>query len=148
VQRLNEMIGAEIGVSRWFEISQRRIDDFAEVTEDKQFIYVDPIAAKATAFGGTIAHGFLTLSMLSAIAYDALPEIEGLATSVNYGFDKVRFLAPVHAGQRIRGRFKLVGLTLRGPNEWQMLNNVEIEIDGGDKPALVAEWLSILALAA
>jgi acyl dehydratase len=87
------------GVSRWFEISQARIDAFAEVTEDRQFIHVDPVAAKATPFGGTVAHGFLTWSMLSAIAYDALPRVEGLAMGVNYGFDKVRFVAPVRSGR-------------------------------------------------
>ena len=107
IAQLQAKIGTETGVSRWFEISQARIDAFAEVTEDRQFIHVDPVAAKATPFGGTVAHGFLTLSMLSAIAYDALPRVEGLAMGVNYGFDKVRFVAPVRAGARIRGRFKL-----------------------------------------
>jgi acyl dehydratase len=95
IAQLQAKIGTETGVSRWFEISQARIDAFAEVTEDRQFIHVDPVAAKATPFGGTVAHGFLTMSMLSAIAYDALPRVEGLAMGVNYGFDKVRFVAPV-----------------------------------------------------
>ena len=93
-------------MSRWFLIDQKRIDAFADATEDWQFIHVDPEAAKATPFGSTIAHGFLTLSMLSAIAYDALPRVSGLAMGVNYGFDKVRFVAPVRAGRRIRGRFR------------------------------------------
>jgi acyl dehydratase len=144
--RLQAKIGAETGVSRWFEISQARIDAFAEVTEDRQFIHVDPDAAKATPFGGTVAHGFLTLSMLSAIAYDALPRVEGLAMGVNYGFDKVRFVAPVRAGARIRGRFKLEALTRRSLSELQAINAVTVEIEGSDKPALVVQWLSLYVL--
>jgi acyl dehydratase len=146
IARLQAKIGAETGVSRWFEITQARIDAFAEVTEDRQFIHVDPVAAKATPFGGAIAHGFLTLSMLSAIAYDALPRLEGLAMGVNYGFDKVRFVAPVRAGARIRGRFKLEALTRRSPTELQAVNAVTVEIEGADKPALVAQWLSLYVL--
>jgi len=146
IEHLQAKIGAETGVSRWFEISQARIDAFAEVTEDRQFIHVDPVAAKATPFGGAIAHGFLTLSMLSAIAYDALPRVEGLAMGVNYGFDKVRFVAPVHAGARIRGRFKLEALTRRSLSELQAINAVTVEIEGSDKPALVAQWLSLYVL--
>ena len=146
IAQLQEKIGAETGVSRWFEISQARIDAFAKVTEDEQFIHVDPVAAKATPFGGTIAHGFLTLSMLSAIAYDALPRVEGLAMGVNYGFDKVRFVAPVPAGARIRGRFRLEALNRRSPTELQAVNAVTIEIEGAEKPALVAQWLSLYVL--
>src|SRR5665213_2409439 len=107
---INELIGlagTETGVSKWFTIDQKRIDAFAEITEDRQFIHVDPDAARATPFGGTIAHGFLTLSMFSAFASDALPRIDGLAMGVNYGFEKLRFLSPVPAGARIRGRFRL-----------------------------------------
>ena len=146
IERLQARIGAETGLSRWFEISQARIDAFAEVTEDRQFIHVDPVAAKATPFGGAIAHGFLTLSMLSAIAYDALPRVEGVAMGVNYGFDKVRFVSPVRAGARIRGRFKLEALTWRSPTELQAINSVTVEIEGADKPALVAQWLSLYIL--
>ena len=145
LERLRESIGAEIGLSRWFEISQARIDAFAEITEDMQFIHVDPVAA-ATPFGGAIAHGFLTLSMLSAMAYDAVPRVEGAVMGVNYGFDKVRFVSPVRAGARIRGRFKLLGLTRRSDAEWQMRNAVEVEIEGAAKPALVAEWLGMFVL--
>ena len=146
VTRLHEWIGSEIGVSRWFEISQARIDAFAEVTEDMQFLHVDPAAAASTPFGGTIAHGFLTLSMLSAMAYDAVPRVEGVAMGVNYGFDKVRFVAPVRAGARIRAHFKLLALTQRSGTEWQMRNAVEVEIEGAAKPALIAEWLSMFVL--
>jgi acyl dehydratase len=147
IAELQARIGAETGVSRWFEISQARIDAFADVTEDQQFIHVDPAAAEATPFGGTIAHGFLTLSMLSAIAYDALPRVAGLAMGVNYGFDKLRFVAPVRAGSRIRGRFKLQAVTRRSETEYQARNTVTVEIDGETKPALVAEWLSLYILA-
>ena len=147
IAQLEAKIGTETGVSRWFEISQARIDAFAEVTEDRQFIHVDPVAAKATPFGGTVAHGFLTVSMLSAIAYDALPRVEGFAMGVNYGFDKVRFVAPVRAGARIRGRFKLESLTRRSPAELQAINAVTVEIEGVDKPALIAQWLSLFVLA-
>ena len=146
IERLQAKIGAETGVSRWFEISQARIDAFAEATEDWQYIHVDPVAAKATPFGGAIAHGFLTLSMLSAMAYDAVPRVEGAVMGVNYGFDKVRFVSPVRAGARIRGRFKLLGLTRRSDAEWQMRNAVEVEIEGVAKPALVAEWLGMFVL--
>jgi len=146
VAQLQAKIGSETGVSRWFEISQARIDAFADVTEDRQFIHVDPVAAKATPFGGAIAHGFLTLSMLSAIAYDALPRVEGLAMGVNYGFDKVRFVAPVRAGARIRGRFTLEALVRRSPTELQAFSAVTVEIEGGEKPALIAKWLSLYVL--
>jgi acyl dehydratase len=147
IAQLQEKIGTETGVSRWFDITQARIDAFAGITEDLQFIHIDPVAAKATPFGGTIAHGFLTMSMLSAIAYDALPRIEGLAMGVNYGFDKVRFVAPVRAGSRIRGRFKLESVTQRSATEYLGRNTVTVEIEGGSKPALVAEWLSIYVMA-
>ena len=147
VAQLQAKIGTETGVSRWFEISQARIDAFADVTEDRQFIHVDPVAAKATPFGGTVAHGFLTLSMLSAIAYDALPKVSGLAMGVNYGFDKVRFIAPVRAGRRIRGRIRLEALTQRSAREYQSRKAVTVEIEGEEKPALIADWLSLYVLA-
>ena len=144
---LGERVGQEIGLSRWLLIDQKRIDAFADATEDWQFIHVDPEAAKATPFGSTVAHGFLTLSMLSAIAYDALPKISGLAMGVNYGFDKVRFVAPVRAGRRIRGRLRLEGLTQRSPREYQSRKSVTVEIEGEDKPALIADWLTLYVLA-
>jgi acyl dehydratase len=140
------LAGTEIGVSDWLTIDQKRIDAFAEVTEDRQFIHVDPEAAHASPFGGTIAHGFLTLSMLSALAMDALPEIEGRAMGVNYGFEKLRFLSPVRAGARIRGRFRLESVTPRSSTEFLSRNIVTVEIEGADKPALVAEWLTLSVL--
>lgn len=105
---LQGLIGQEVGVSKWFEITQTRIDAFADCTEDHQFIHVDPEAAEKTPFGGTIAHGFLTLSLASAMSYDAVAPLDGVVMGVNYGFDKLRFLAPVPAGSRVRGRFKLL----------------------------------------
>jgi acyl dehydratase len=135
------MIGTEIGVSDWFTISQAQIDAFADCTHDHQYIHVDPAAAAQTPFGGTIAHGFLTLSLLSAMAYQ-MPSIEGAVMGVNYGFNKIRFVSPVRSGARIRGRFTLAELTQIRPGEVQFMMQVTVEIEGQDKPALVAEWLS------
>ncbi len=147
VEQLAARVGGELGVSRWFEMPQSRLNAFADAIEDWQFIHVDPEAAKATPFGGTVAHGFLTLSMLSAMAYDVMPPIEGLAMGVNYGFDKVRLIAPVPAGSRIRGRFTLMELERRSETEWRMRKGVKVEIEGGARPALAAEWLSLLMFA-
>jgi len=145
---LKGLIGREIGISNWHLIDQQRIDRFADVTEDHQFIHVDPVRAKAeTPFGGAIAHGFLTMSMLSVFAYEALPEIEGRATGINYGFEKVRFLSPVRAGARIRGRFRLKDVTFRSEKELTWRNDVTVEIEGSDKPALAADWIGMIVLA-
>ena len=140
---LQGLIGREVGVSRWFEVTQARIDAFADCTEDRQFIHVDPDRAKATPFGGTIAHGFLTLSLASAMSYDAVAPLEGVAMGVNYGFDKLRFLAPVPAGSRVRGRFRLLSAEDRGGGRWLLKHELTVEIEGGDKPALIAEWLGM-----
>ena len=139
--------GGEPFVSRWFAIDQPRIDAFAEITEDRQFIHVDPERARATPFGGPIAHGFLTLSMLSAMGEDALPRIAGVAMGVNYGFDKLRFLAPVPAGARVRGSFKLITATRRAEREWLMTKEVTVEMEGASKPALAAQWLTMYVMA-
>ncbi len=136
-------VGQEVGLSRWFEVGQGRIDAFADVTEDWQFIHVDPAAAAGTPFRGTVAHGFLTLSMLPAMAYDALPNVSNRMMAVNYGFDKVRFVSPVPSGSRIRARFVLKEITARTEKEVMMRNEVTVEIEGLDKPALAAEWLGI-----
>ena len=133
----------ETFVSHWFVVDQARIDAFATVTEDEQFIHIDPERASATPFGGTVAHGFLTLSLLSTMAYSALPRIEGAAHGVNYGFDRVRFLHPVRSGSRVRGRFTLLSVTARSASEWQMTYEVSVEIEGGQKPALAATWLTM-----
>lgn len=145
---LQGLIGQEVGVSRWFEVTQARIDAFADCTEDRQFIHVDPHRARATPFGGTIAHGFLTLSLASAMSYDAVAPLEGVAMGVNYGFDKLRFLAPVPAGSRVRGRFRLLSAEDKGGGRWLLKHELTVEIEGGDKPALIAEWLGMQITAA
>ncbi len=144
---LQSLIGTEVGVSRWIEVDQARIDAFAKITEDEQFIHVDPEAAKATPFGGTIAHGFLTLSLASAMSYDAVKPLEGVVMGVNYGFDKLRFLAPVPAGSKVRGRFKLLSAEDKGGGRWLLKHELTVEIEGGDKPALIAEWLGMQVVA-
>ncbi len=144
---LPSLIGQEVGVSRWITVDQPRIDAFARITEDEQFIHVDPDRAKATPFGGTIAHGFLTLSLASAMSYDALAPLDGVVMGVNYGFDKLRFLAPVPAGSKVRGRFRLLSAEDKGPQDgvtrWLLKHELTVEIEGGDKPALIAEWLGM-----
>jgi acyl dehydratase len=140
-------VGGAPFTSRWFTLDQARIDAFAAVTEDRQFIHVDPVAAKATPFGGTIAHGFLTLAMLSAMADDALPPVAGPALSLNYGFERVRFVAPVKAGARLRGVFALAKVARRSEREWLLRYDAEVEIDDAERPALVAQWLTMLVAA-
>ena len=139
LQDMVSRVGEVIGTSGWYEMDQDRINDFADTTEDHQFIHVDPAAAKATPFGGTIAHGFLTLSMLAAMmeAIDK-PQVQ---MSVNYGFNKVRFLSPVKSGKRIRGHFTLLEMSEKRPGQWQQTVEVTVEIEGEDKPALLAEWI-------
>jgi acyl dehydratase len=142
------MVGKEIGVSSWHLVDQPRIDTYADVIEDHQFIHVDPERAKKeTAFGTTIAHGFLTMSLLSIMSYEVMPVIAGTTMGVNYGFDKLRFISPVRSGKRVRGRFVLAEAKLRKPNELQSRTNVTVEIEGEDKPALVAEWLGLVYFA-
>lgn len=147
LQAYQALVGKEIGVSSWHLIDQPRIDTYADVTEDHQFIHVDPERAKQTAFGTTIAHGFLTMSMMSVMSYEVMPAIAGTTMGVNYGFDKLRFISPVRSGKRIRGRFVLAEAKLRKPNELQSRTNVTVEIEGEDKPALVAEWLGLIYFA-
>jgi len=142
------LVGKEIGVSSWHLIDQPRIDTYADVTEDHQFIHVDPERAKKeTAFGTTIAHGFLTMSMLSVMSYEVMPAIAGTTMGVNYGFDKLRFISPVRSGKRVRGRFVLSEAKLRKPSELQSRTGVTVEIEGEDKPALVADWLGLIYFA-
>jgi len=136
-------VGEELGVSDWITVDQARIDAFAECTGDHQFIHVDPEKAKATPFGTTIAHGYLTLSLLSQMAYGAMPGVEGTKMGVNYGLNKVRFMAPVRSGKRIRGRFKLSDVSERSLGVLQSTVEVTVEIEGEDKPALIAEWVTL-----
>ena len=140
---LPSLVGQEVGLSRWITVDQARIDAFARITEDEQFIHVDPKRAAATPFGGTIAHGFLTLSLASAMSYDAVAPLDGVVMGVNYGFDKLRFLTPVPAGSRIRGRFKLLSAEDKGGGRWLLKHELTVEIEGADKPALIAEWLGL-----
>ena len=136
-------VGQEIGVSGWLDVTQERIDQFAEATEDRQFIHVDP-AASAPVFGGTIAHGFLSLSLLSRMAEDAMLVPEGMRMGVNYGLDRVRFLAPVRSGKRVRGRFVLDSVDEKAPGQYLMRHTVTVEIEGEEKPALTAQWLGLI----
>lgn len=146
-EELAAKLGQEIGVSDWMEISQERINIFADVTEDHQFIHIDEEKAKQTPFGGTIAHGFLTLSMLSVLAGGTSLVIDGIQMGINYGFEKIRFLQPVRAGKRIRGRFVLADATERKPGQWMLKYGVTVEIEGEEKPALMAEWLTLQIVA-
>jgi acyl dehydratase len=139
-------IGRELGLSDWVLIDQARIDAFAETTEDRQFIHVDPERARQTPLGGTIAHGFLTLSLLAAMADTGLPAIEGAHMGLNYGFNRIRFLAPVPAGARVRGRFVLKDVVERSPGQWLSTVDISVEIEQGGQTALVAEWLALTIL--
>jgi acyl dehydratase len=139
-------VGTELGVSDWLTVDQAAIDAFADVTQDHQFIHTDPEAAAMTPFGGTVAHGFLTLSLLSRMAADVMLVPDGLKMAVNYGFERVRFIAPVRSGKRVRGRFMLASAQEKRPGQWQFVHNVTVEIEGEEKPALTAEWIGMMFL--
>ena len=139
------MVGKEVGVSSWHLVDQKRIDVYADVIEDHQFIHVDPERARReTEFGTTVAHGFLTMSLMSIMSYEVMPVISGTTMRVNYGFDKLRFISPVRSGSRVRGRFMLADAKLRKAKELQSRTNVTIEIEDGEKPALVADWIGLI----
>jgi acyl dehydratase len=140
---LQATVGTDLGVSDWITIEQDRVNQFADVTEDHQFIHVNPEMAKMTPFGGPIAHGFLTLSLLAKFAEQGGLVIEGAKMGVNYGFEKVRFLAPVKVGKKVRGHFKLKAAEEKRPGQYLVTYEVSVEIDGEDKPALVADWLGM-----
>ncbi|MCL6682894.1 MaoC family dehydratase [Sphingomonas alba] len=146
LDEITARIGTQIGVSDWIAIDQARIDEFAEATEDRQFIHVDPEAAGKTMFGGTIAHGFLTLSLLSRMAADVMLVPANTKMAVNYGLNRVRFIAPVPEGSRIRGTFTLANIEERGDGQFLMHHNVLVEIEGSDKTALTADWIGLLVL--
>jgi acyl dehydratase len=137
------LVGTEVGVSDWIAVEQERINTFADVTEDHQFIHINPEAAKMTPFGGTIAHGFLTLSLLSKFSEQAGVVIEGVKMGVNYGFEKVRFLSPVPSGAKVRGRFVLKEAVEKNPGQFLLTYSVTVDIEGGDKPALIADWIGM-----
>ena len=136
-------VGSDLGVSDWITIEQDRVNQFADVTEDHQFIHVNPEMAKMTPFGGPIAHGFLTLSLLSKFSEQGGVVIEGVKMGVNYGFEKVRFLAPVKVGKKVRGHFKLKAADEKRPGQYLLTYEITVEIEGEDKPALVADWLGM-----
>lgn len=140
---LPSLVGTELGVTDWLLIDQDRVNAFADATLDHQFIHVDPDKAAMTPFGGTIAHGFLTLSLLPHFLESAAVPIEGTLMAVNYGTDKVRFIQPVKVGSRIRARAVLADADERKPGQWLLKETVTVEIEGEEKPAMVAEALML-----
>ena len=143
LDRYRSLVGTCIGVSPWLQVTQDLIDQFARCTRDEQFIHVNPERAAVSPFGGTIAHGFLTLSLLSHMAEQAVPAIDGASMGVNFGFDSVRFLSPVRSGHAIRGRFTLKEFVERRPGQWLSVLDVVVDLEGEERPALVAEWLVV-----
>ena len=140
IRELAQRVGEEVGISPWVEITQERIDTFARAIEDFQWIHVDPARAKSSPFGGTIAHGFLTLSLLSHLSEQTFSFAER-RMGVNYGLNRVRFTSPVRAGSRVRARFTLAKYEPIENNGVQVTWTTVVEIDGAAKPALVAEWI-------
>jgi acyl dehydratase len=141
---LMELAGHELGCSDWLVVDQGRVNAFADVTLDHQFIHVDPEAAAATPFGGPIAHGFLTLSLLVHLAEQVAVRPENMVMGINYGFDRIRFLSPVPVGSAIRARLTVANVAERGSGQYLVTYDVTVEIQGNEKPALVAQWLSLL----
>lgn len=145
-EELGQLVGRSLGTSEWLVVDQQRVDRFADVTDDHQFVHVDPERAAQTPFGGTIAHGLLTLSLIVPLCIDFVPRLEGTELLLNYGFDKVRFPAAVRVGKRIRAHTTLAGVEERKPGQILMKLDVTIEIEGESRPALSAEWLSLHVL--
>ena len=142
-EQMKDLVGQVVGSSEWVEVSQERINQFAEATGDFQFIHIDPEAAAKTPFGGTIAHGFLTLSLIPLLTMNSdIPRAEGVRMGVNYGGNKTRFIAPVRSGKRVRGHFKLLEIEEKRPGQWQQTMEITVEIEGEDKPALICEWIT------
>ena len=142
-EELFGMVGQHVGTSEWMLIDQERVNKFAEATGDFQFIHVDPERAKLTPFGGPIAHGFLSLSLLPVLTAQAdLPRLDGIKMGVNYGGNKTRFIAPVKVGKRVRGHFKMLELEEKRPGQFQQTMEFSLEIEGEEKPALIAEWIT------
>ncbi len=144
---LPSLVGKELEPSPWFEITQERVNRFAEATNDFQFIHVDPQRAAQTPFGGTVAHGFLSLALLSYLNAQTAIVPENMVMGINYGSDRVRYLAPVRVGKRIRSRQKVLEVTEKNPGHWLIKKAVTVEIEGEEKPALVAEILSVIVVA-
>ena len=147
VEDLPELAGRNLEPSEWMEVTQERVNQFADATNDFQFIHVDPEKAAQTPFGGPIAHGFLSLSLLSYLNAQTAIVPENLVMGINYGSDKVRYLMPVRVGKRIRSKQKVLEVTEKNPGQWLMKTGVTVEIEGEETPALVAEILSMLVVA-
>lgn len=141
--QLADYTGKEVGVSEWLEVDQERINQFAEATGDHQYIHVDPERAAQTPFGTTIAHGFLTMSLMVLMGYEGSTKLNNAVMGINYGFDKLRFINPVKVDSRIRGRFKLLSAEEKKPKHYLLKHEVTVEIEGEEKPALIAEWLGM-----
>ncbi|WP_347717806.1 MaoC family dehydratase [Sphingomonas sp.] len=144
LDEIRALVGTDIGTSQWIMVDQTRITAFADSTDDHQFIHVDPAAAAQTPFGGTIAHGFLSLSLLSRMAADVMLAPDTLRMAVNYGLDRVRFITPVRSGKRVRGQFTLDSIEKKTPHQLLTRHTVTVEIEGEIKPALTAIWLGII----
>lgn len=144
-EELKAKVGETIGTSEWLLVDQEMIDKFADATGDHQFIHVNPQMAAMTPFGGTIAHGFLTLSLIPVLTEKSdIPRAEGIKMALNYGGNRVRFLKPVRSGKKVRAHFKLLEMEEKRPNQWQQTVEITLEIEGEDKPGYVAEWISQL----
>jgi len=145
-EQLDDYIGKEVGLSDWLLVDQERINQFADATGDHQYIHVDPERAAQTPFGTTIAHGFLTMSLMVMMGYEGALKLDNAIMGINYGFDKLRFINPVKVNSKIRGRFKLVNAELKKPNHYLLKHEVTVEIEGEEKPALIAEWLGMTVI--
>ena len=143
VDQLNDYIGEEVGISEWILVDQERINQFADATGDHQYIHVDSERAAQTPFGTTIAHGFLTMSLMVLMGYEGSTKLKNSVMGINYGFDKLRFINPVKVNSKIRGRFRLISAEEKNTNQWLLKHNITVEIAGEEKPALVAEWLGM-----
>jgi acyl dehydratase len=143
-QDLRGLVGEERAPSSWLEITQGRIDQFAQATGDHQFIHVDPEKAAETPFEGTIAHGYLTLSLLPTLTAETSPNIDDMVMGINYGLNKLRFIQPVKVGSRVRTRQKLLQAVERKPGHWMIKTQVTMDIEGQEKPALIVENITII----
>ena len=143
VDQLNDYIGEEVGISEWLLVDQERINQFADATGDHQNIHGDSERAAQTPFGTTIAHGFLTMSLMVLMGYEGSTKLKNSVMGINYGFDKLRFINPVKVNSKIRGRFRLISAEEKNTNQWLLKHNITVEIAGEEKPALVAEWLGM-----
>ena len=147
VKDLKEFLGKEVGLTEWIEINQNQINKFADATGDFQYIHVDEDRAAETPFGSTIAHGFLTLSLLSKLSsMNGGMKLENSVMGINYGLDKVRFINPVKVDSKIRARFRLISAEEKKPKHYLLKHNVTVEIEGYEKPALIAEWLGMTVI--